>query len=89
MTWAKGYYDSMYGRIKSEWKIVDGGWEYHVSVPANTTAILYLTADSAKKVKESGKRLKSVKGIQQIETKEGKVIMELESGSYSFTIQNN
>ncbi len=89
MTWAKGYYDAMYGRINSEWKMIDGGWEYRVTVPANTTATLRLKADSIKKVKESGKRIKSVNGIEQIDQANGKLSMELKSGSYSFTILDN
>lgn len=38
MTWAKGAYDSMYGRIESEWRI-DRGWvDLKFTIPANTTA---------------------------------------------------
>lgn len=87
MTYAKGYYDSMYGRIQSEWKLIDGGWEYKVTVPANTTATLQLNTDSVKNAKESGKRLKSVEGVVQIDQVNGKLNMELKSGSYLFTIQ--
>jgi len=87
MTYAKGYYDSMYGRIQSEWKLIDGGWEYRVSVPANTTATLTLKAASIKKVKESGKKLKAKEGIGQINQTNGWLTMELQSGSYLFTIQ--
>ncbi|WP_375324256.1 family 78 glycoside hydrolase catalytic domain [Flagellimonas sp. GZD32] len=88
MTWAKGYYDSMYGRIKSEWNLIDGGWEYKVSVPANTTATLKLKADTIRQIKESGKKLKSVDGIENIVQSNGEVSMELQSGSYSFMILN-
>jgi len=87
MTWAKGHYDSMYGRIASEWKLIDGGWEYRVSVPTNTTATLKLKADSIKKVKESGKKLKAADAIGQLNQTNGKVSMELESGTYVFTVQ--
>ena len=42
--YAKGWYDSVYGRIESGWRRIDdrGGVEYTFVVPANTTARLQL-----------------------------------------------
>ena len=42
MTWARGYYDSMYGRIESSWERVADGTLYRFTIPANTTATLHL-----------------------------------------------
>ena len=61
MTWAKGYYDSMYGRISSSWKKENGILTYEATVPANTTATLYLPASSEKEYKENGKPIKKAK----------------------------
>ncbi len=36
--WARAAYDSLYGRIDSEWRLHDGRFELTVEVPANTTA---------------------------------------------------
>jgi alpha-L-rhamnosidase len=84
MTWARGYYDSMYGRIDSSWKIADGKLIYHATVPANTTATLYLPAVSASNVLEGGK--KPDPGIVRfIRLERGKAVYELSSGDYSFT----
>jgi len=44
--WAKGFYDSMYGTINSEWKVENNILVYDATVPANTTATLYLPANS-------------------------------------------
>ena len=44
MTFAKGYYDSPYGRISSEWRWEGNKWMYKTTIPANTTATLYLPA---------------------------------------------
>ena len=38
LTWAKGHYDSVYGRVESSWNIEDGKFRYRFSIPANTTA---------------------------------------------------
>ena len=42
LTWAKGHYDSVYGRIESSWKIENGTFRYHFSIPANTAATVRL-----------------------------------------------
>lgn len=85
MTWAKGYYDSMYGRISSSWKVENGILTYETVVPANTTATLYLPASSEKSVKENGKTVKSTRGIKFIKYENGKAVYELASGTYKFT----
>ena len=42
LTWAKGHYDSIHGRISSDWKISDGYLHWKVSVPANTQATVHI-----------------------------------------------
>jgi hypothetical protein len=42
LTWAKGHYDSVYGRIESSWKIDNGKFCYRFAIPANTTATVRL-----------------------------------------------
>jgi alpha-L-rhamnosidase len=84
MTWVKGYYDSMYGRISSEWKIENNLLIYNAVVPPNTSATLYLPASAVKSVKESGKPLKKSGGITFIKYESGKAVYELKSGSYRF-----
>ncbi len=85
MTWAKGFYDSMYGRINSSWKIENGVLTYSAAVPANTTATLYLPAVSEKNVKESGKTISDRSGIRFVKFENKKAVYELSSGSYTFT----
>ncbi|MFH0841236.1 MAG: family 78 glycoside hydrolase catalytic domain [Bacteroidota bacterium] len=85
MTWAKGYYDSMYGRITSGWSIRNNILTYEASVPANTTATLYLPASSAESVKENGKPVSKSKGITFVKFESGKAVFELKSGTYRFT----
>lgn len=85
MTWAEGYYDSMYGRIASAWKIDGRTLTYRATVPANTTATLYLPAGEAKAVKEGGKAAGAAKGVAFVEYQNGKAVYRLQSGSYEFT----
>lgn len=84
MTFAKGYYDSVYGKISSEWKLENGKWSYKTTVPANTSATLYLPAKSTNQISEGGKSIATWKGVKQ---ENGSVIIPLVSGSYTFEIK--
>jgi alpha-L-rhamnosidase len=86
MTWGKGYYDSIYGRINSEWKYETGRWTYKTTVPPNTIATLYLPAKGISGITENGKALSGGNGISNISYAEGKARMMLASGTYHFTI---
>ncbi|MFI5136199.1 MAG: family 78 glycoside hydrolase catalytic domain [Sphingobacteriales bacterium] len=85
MTWAKGYYDSDYGRINSSWKVDKRVLTYSATVPANTTATLYLPTVDVKSIKESGKAVALAKGVTLIKFEGGKALFELKSGSYTFS----
>jgi alpha-L-rhamnosidase len=101
ITWAKGHYDSMYGRIESEWKIdTDRGLHhYRFKVPSNTTATLYLPADDHEKIKEGNKPLTSSPYIQLLENngekgekrnesgETGTICIQLLPGEYRFTVK--
>jgi alpha-L-rhamnosidase len=86
MTWARGHYDSAHGRIESAWWIEDAGSRltYKTSVPANTTATLYLPARSWAAVTEGGQPVSAAKGVALTGYEDGKAIVELQSGRYEF-----
>lgn len=86
MTYAKGYYDSMYGRIESSWKVEKDAVIYQCTVPANTTATLYLPATSVKNIVEGNRTLKKSKGIEYVGTEDGKVVLRLLAGKYFFML---
>lgn len=88
MTFARGHYDSMYGRIESSWKVEDGLTRYDFTVPGNTTALLYLPARSLKSVRESGKGIyKKIRGVEFIGKEDGVVKLRLYPGRYEFTVK--
>lgn len=80
MTWAEGYYDSIYGKIYSKWEVKDGQLIYEATVPANTSATLYLPAKSENDVIDSD-------GCKLIKFENEKAIYQLKSGRYKFTTQ--
>ncbi|MFC4321439.1 glycoside hydrolase family 78 protein [Litchfieldia salsa] len=84
ITYAKGHYDSMYGKIESSWELKNGTFTYKATVPANTTATLYIPTNNVNTIKEGNQPVKKVKGVKFIEFKDGEAVYELESGSYEF-----
>ena len=76
----------MYGKISSSWKVENGVLTYETSVPANTSATLYLPAISEKNIDESGKPAGNAKGVKFLKRENGKAVFELESGTYKFVV---
>lgn len=54
MKFARGYFDSAYGRIESSWRRENLGVRYEFKIPANTTATLILPNAEGKRVTKNG-----------------------------------
>lgn len=89
LTYAKGNYESVYGTICSDWSIDGTELTYRCTVPANTTATLYLPTHNAGVTTESGIPAAAAEGVTYKETDGDRAVYELESGSYSFTTYYN
>jgi len=87
MTYAGGYYDSMYGRIESSWKIDGNNCFYEFTIPANTSATLYLKALSPDDIKEGNKPLAQSKGVKYLKTNNREHAFELPAGKYRIKVQ--
>ncbi len=85
MTWAKGGYRSMYGRIDCSWRKEKDAYVLDVLIPANTTATVYLPGMAA--ATEGGKSLEQAAGIRGQKKVGDELAVEVESGSYSFRVQ--
>jgi alpha-L-rhamnosidase len=86
MTWAEGYYDSMYGRITSAWKVDGRVLTYRATVPPNTIATLYLPAQSPTAVKEGIGAATRARGVTFLRHEHGKAVYTLVPGVYEFTV---
>ncbi len=87
LTFAKGYYDSPYGRIASSWEYDGASTLYRFTVPPNTWATLRLPAKNLKQLTEGGRKLKKAAGIRILSAQEGQVQLEILSGSYEFRVE--
>ena len=84
VTWAKGHYDSIHGRIGSDWKRAGDQFDWTIDVPANTTATVYVPAKDTASVSESGKPLSQVEGVTFLRMEAGRAVFEVVSGQYVF-----
>ena len=75
-------YKSAYGLIKSEWKKNNDVFEWNISIPANSSARVFIPAKSEADVQEAGKALSEE--IKVIQWKQGVLTIEIPSGNYQF-----
>ena len=76
-----------YGIISSQWKKTATTFSLDVSIPGNTTAIIYLPAVNRNDIFESGQSILIQKGISIKGIEKGKLVIEAGSGSYHFVMQ--
>ncbi len=88
MTYAKGYYDSMYGRIESSWEWNGTTCQYVWTVPANTTATLSLKAPSKEDIRQNNKPFAAAKGVKYLGEENGTHHFLLSSGRYQVQVEN-
>ena len=86
LTQVKSSYNSLQGKIVSDWKVKNGKMTAKVTVPPNCQALMKFPA-VVEKVTEKGKPLAKVKGVmipeKQAPGMNGAI---LQSGTYTFTI---
>jgi alpha-L-rhamnosidase len=78
---------SLYGMISSAWTLEDSRFDWHITVPTNTRATVYVPAQDVSQVTESGQPLENVNGITFLRMENGYAILEVISGSYTFSSQ--
>ena len=85
LTSARGQYDSIRGRIVSEWTIGNGLLKLRVVVPPNTSATVRVPGATADAVNESRIPATKAKGVKRFRDEQGGAVFEVESGEYHFS----
>ncbi|MDD4191972.1 MAG: family 78 glycoside hydrolase catalytic domain [Mangrovibacterium sp.] len=85
ISWAKTSFQSPYGKIQSNWQKTDGKFFLQIVIPANTTAFVHLPVNAGSVVKEGGKSLSESNDVQLIGEENGRKILKVNSGKYSFS----
>ncbi len=77
-------YESAYGRIESKWKAEGTAVTWNVTVPDNTTALLYFPASAKAQIVESGKNVEQSAGVKFLRTEGDRAVYQAGSGVYAF-----
>lgn len=93
VSWCKGSYHSMYGKIETSWKKHHGYFELDVVIPANARATVFipvedegafLISESNIKLCENGQSVKTVANISFLRMEDNYAVFSVNSGKYRF-----
>jgi len=84
LTWARGSYDSVHGRIVSDWTCENGHFTLLAVIPANTTATVYVPTKDAASVIESGKPAARAESVKFLRMENNAAVYAIGSGAYHF-----
>jgi alpha-L-rhamnosidase len=81
MTSARAEYESMYGKIVSDWSGTSSGpFSLRVTIPANSSAKVYLPAISGAHLMQDG-------NLVEAQQQDGSYVLQVGSGSYNFQVK--
>ena len=84
LSYAKASYESMYGKIKSEWKWEQKEFELNIEIPPNTTASVKLPFLNDDNIEEVFELLKKESDDVDIQVVGNKLFIKVGSGKYRF-----
>ena len=83
--WVKASYDSVRGRIVSNWRVHGDRFLLDVEIPANTSAVVVIPAVDASQIRESGKPVLEPDGMVKFVRMVGnRALLNVPSGKYQF-----
>lgn len=84
LTWVKAHHDSPYGRIASQWKRDGTLLRLDITLPANTSATVFVPTKDAAGVTESGKPAAQAEGVKLLRMENNAAVYAVGSGTYRF-----
>jgi alpha-L-rhamnosidase len=79
-------YESMYGKIVTDWKMEGKALKFSIEVPPNTTASVVLPTKSLEDASENGIKISQHKDLKNTKFQNGNASFEVGSGKYSFEV---
>jgi alpha-L-rhamnosidase len=86
LTWVKAHHDSVHGRIVCNWQRQDAEIILDLTIPANTSAMVYTPAHTVAQITEGGRAIGETEGVTFLRMEEGRVILHVESGAYRLSV---
>jgi alpha-L-rhamnosidase len=84
LAWVDATYDSAQGPIAVRWDHGGGTLTYRATIPANTTATLFMPAREGSEVSEGGQPASQSQGVIFLRRDGDRSVYSIESGSYAF-----
>jgi alpha-L-rhamnosidase len=85
LTFVNASYESIYGLIKSDWKKSKNTLEWKITIPANSSAVVYLPTSNASSVTVNKQKL--TQSSASYKTENNNIVLTLESGSYVLSVK--
>lgn len=79
LSWVKSHYDSIHGRIESNWEQVGMNLSINIMVPPNTSATVYVPTGGVFRVRHSGNE-----GVKFLRNEPGFEVFQVGSGQINF-----
>ena len=83
--WVESRYDSVRGRIISNWRKRGAQCVMDITIPANTTATVYVPGSDPEKIMESGKKAELAECVNFLRMDKGCAVYEVGAGRYIFS----
>jgi alpha-L-rhamnosidase len=84
LKWANGRVSTVAGEITAAWDKFPGRFDLRVTIPANTTATVFLPAKNLQSVTENKKPIEQAEGVKFLRQENDQVVLQVGSGSYMF-----
>jgi alpha-L-rhamnosidase len=87
LAWVRSSYRSVRGEIVSNWSRTEEAVEWEVTIPANTTATVFLPADNLDQIEEGRTTLlpaRTAEGVRQARIEGKDAVFTVGSGAYRF-----
>jgi hypothetical protein len=84
LTEVKAGYESVRGKIFSEWHRKQKALSMHIIIPVNTTATIYVPASDARRVSEGGRAAAESPGVRFLHMDSRCAVYQVASGEYQF-----
>jgi len=85
LTSARAELQSMYGTIRSAWTWKNNTFKWDITIPANTTATIYIPAQDISEVTEGGQPVHNSEEVTSLRMEDGCAVFTVEPGSYTFS----
>ncbi len=88
LKFAKGYYQSIRGKIGSSWKHEEETFLWNVEIPVNSRGRICVPASAIQKITEHGKPVTECADLKFTGSENGYILFDAVSGTYEFKVSS-